>query len=105
MQTVKIVTNNVPRFTIDGFELTDKEKREFEYYSAEDLNNSTFFRYKGHVYDLAEFSRIGKSVAPHPQREGWENWDGYLTDSFFSGILIKFPENNMHSVIVAQYFI
>ena len=44
------------------------------------------FTYKGNVYFLSEFLRIDKN-APSWLRQ----FDGYLSDSFFSGVVVKYP--------------
>ena len=100
---MKIKTNNIPRHLVYVHELTDKEIADFVYLSPEELNEQEFVRYKGRVYDMGEFMRIDKSVAPHPQRDGWENWHGYSSDSFFSGVLVKFSYDGQ-SVVMATYF-
>ena len=53
--TFTIKTNNVPRATFNGDDLTDKEKADFDYYAPEELCDALFFRYKGNVYDVDEF--------------------------------------------------
>ena len=100
---MKIKTDNIPRHLVYGYELTLKECAEFDYLSPEELNERDFVRYKGQVYDLGEFMRIDKTVAPHPQREGWEDWHGYSSDSFFSGVLVKFSDDG-ESVVLGTYF-
>lgn len=93
---MKIRTNNKPRDILHAYQLTEKEITEFDYLEGERLEFASFFRYKGNVYDLGEFmlcpsgSHIGK-------------WDGYHSDSAFSGILIKYC-NDFEQVIVGQYF-
>jgi hypothetical protein len=89
-----IKTNNVPRATFSGYELTDKEKAEFDYYAPEELNDALFFRYKGNAYDIGEFLIAPESLKP---------WHGYLSDSFFSGIVVKYANNN-EQVIVGKYY-
>lgn len=107
--TLIIRCNNVPRNVIYWHELSETEKKEFDYLVTENDDNAehgpmnTFFRYKGNVYDLHEFMRIDKAIAPHCQRPGWEKFDGYSSDSFFSGILVRYA-NDHESVIVGQYF-
>jgi len=102
--TMTIKTNNVPRDVLFWYELTDAERAEFDYLDSEVAqSDASFFRYRGVVYDLGEFSRIDKTVAPHPQRQGWEAWDGYMSDSFFSGILIRYVED-CDRVIIATYY-
>lgn len=98
---MKIITNNKPRHIIYGFELSDKEKEQFDY--LDNIDECSFFRYKGEIYGLGEFMRIDKVIAPHPQRPGWENWQGYSSDSYFSGVLVRYTSDN-ESVIVGCYF-
>ena len=93
---MKIRTNNIPRFTVDGFDLTAKEKLEFDY--MEDINAGLFFRYKGNVYDIGEFMCV-----PDDSDPALKEWHGYTSDTYFSGVLVKF-DYNQESVIVAQYF-
>ena len=90
--TVK--TNNVPRATFSGYELTDKEKAEFDYYAPDELGDASFFRYKGEVYDIGEFLLAPESLKP---------WHGYSSSSYFSGIVIK-CDDRMENVIVGAYY-
>ena len=99
---MEIITNNKPRQLTYGYELSEREKVEFDYINPDDFDSHDFIRYKGNVYDPDEFMRIDKCIAPHPQREGWENWDGYMSDTFFSGILVKYVDS--YSVIMATYY-
>ena len=97
---LKIITNNVPRPLIYGYELTDSEKEDFEYINASEIESSSFFRYKGEVYDPNEFMCIDSvMILHHPE---FKAWDGYQSDSYFSGILINY-DNNCEAVIVATY--
>lgn len=98
MLTIK--TNNIPRPVIYAYELTAKERVEFDYYDIADLEMRRFFRYKGNVYDLAEFMRVTDTMK---NCHGFNGWDGYYSDSFFSGILIRYADN-FESVIVATYY-
>ena len=93
--TLKITTNNVPRDLIQGYELSDKEKAEFDYIDKEEIDGHNFFRYKGLVYDLGEFMRVGHSF-------GLQGWDGYHSDSAFSGILVKYVDHG-DRIIVGWY--
>ena len=100
---MKIKTNNITRHLVYGYELSEKESSEFDYLTPDELNDREFVRYKGRVYDMGEFTRIDKPVAQHPQRDGWENWHGYISDSFFSGVLVRFLDDG-ESVVMATYF-
>ena len=102
--TMIIKTNSVPRDVLFWYELTDAERAEFDYLDFDTAqSDASFFRHRGVVYDLGEFIHINKTVAPHPQRQGWENWDGYHSDSYFSGILVRYVQD-FERVIVATYY-
>ena len=98
---MKIISNHVPRLLLYGYELTDKEKLEFDYLKPDELDFHAFFRYKDNVYDFSEFMRIDHI----PE---FSAWDGYLSDSFFSGILIKLcdcePWWDSDRIIVGWYY-
>ena len=98
---MEIRTNNVPRFTLDAYELTAKEREEFDYldWEAIDAGNdsATFFRYKGQLYCLSEVLRIDEYL---PSLQGW---DGYTNDSFSSGLVVKLMGDG-DRIIVGQYF-
>lgn len=72
---MKITTDNKYRPLISGYELTNKEKLEFDYH----VGDGMFFRYRGHVYSIGEFIRDS----------GPNNWDASSADTAFSGTLIK----------------
>lgn len=85
---MNITTNNVPRHTLDWFDLTANEKDEF---SHSDRESSTYFRYKGWTYLLDDFMRCPDTL---------QGWDGYHGDSFFSGIVVKYVDDRL---IVGTY--
>ena len=86
---VRVTTNNIPRDVLYGFELTARERAEFDYYSTEEeFNSAQFFRYKGEVYDLGEFE-----VATIP------GWDGQQVDSFFSATVIRYTDDYERVVV------
>ena len=80
---------------INGFELTDKEKSNFDYMdNIED--DFTGFRYRGNVYSLGDFMRMENN-------NPFKNFaNGYHSDSYFSGILVKL-DNSGESVKVYRY--
>lgn len=94
---LKIITNHVPRNLVYGYELTDKERAKFDYVKPDEIDSHDFFRYKGRIYDPREFMVISRH-APEPM----QSWDGYSSDTFFSGILIKYVNDN-EQVIVGMY--
>ena len=102
--TLKIITDNVPRITIDAWDLTAKEREEFDYLdwdAIEKGNDSrTFFRYRGVTYDLGEFEFVNKGEYD----SGIRGWDGIQTDSYFSGIVIRYvgvPQDE--EIVVGRY--
>ena len=98
---IKIRTNNVPRFTIDACELTEAERAEFDYldWSAidEGRDSATFFRYRGQLYSLDQFTRTepGGPLA-------LAGWHGMNADSYSSGTLVRLSDDG-ESVTVASY--
>lgn len=91
-----ITTNNQERESIYGYDLTDEEKKEFDYLEGDDLEYGQFFRYKGRVFDIGEFVNV-------PKGSELSAWHGYRADTFFSGTVIKICEGG-ESVIVGTYF-
>lgn len=100
--TVKVYCNWQWRTPIYGYELTTKERKEFDYISDDDIGSHDFLRYRGNVYDLSEFMRID-TMCKDPNRPSFmQNWHGYTSDSFFSGVLIKWNKE-CDQVMIATY--
>lgn len=59
---------------------------------SESLDSEPCFQYKGNTYFLCEF--IVTNSPFHPVPEWLKEFSGYMTDSFFSGLLIKFSRDN-----------
>jgi hypothetical protein len=89
--SITVTTNNVPRPVIYAWELTPAERAEFDYLDWDAIeagnDSASFFRYRGQLYDLSDgFEyRIPEGT---PGR-----WDGFQSDSFFSGIVIRYSED------------
>lgn len=96
--TVK--TNNVPRKPIYGWDLSEKEAKEFDYLDAEDFPSHSFMRYKGWVYDLNEFMRVDPGTEGD---RGLKGWHGYISDSYFSGVVIKYVDEYCETFIAGTY--
>ena len=86
---MNIKTNNVPRHTLDWFDLTPKEQAEFDHPLK---GESVYFRYKGWTYQLDDFQRCPESL---------KGWDGYHSDSFFSGVVVKYVGEK---IVVGTYY-
>lgn len=104
-RAVNIITNGHERPVIEAHELTQKERKEFDYMDWDALDageeRETFFRYKGELYDIGEFMYIDPSM--YPSHWGLEGWHGIKNESFFSGMLLKYSEDTEY-VIVARYY-
>lgn len=95
---MKIITNNQPRPLLSWWDLSDKEKAEFDWLETEEEQCSAdFFRYKGQVYCLDEFSHITSS-------HDLSGWDGIYNNSFFSGVLIKYIHGLDDEIVVGHYY-
>jgi hypothetical protein len=97
--TLHIYGNNHARDFIYWHELTESEQKELDWVLTSDTmtpDDWQGFRYKGNVYSLDDFMRAPAGMfAPY-------DFDGYMSDSFFSGILIRLTEDN-DRVLVYTY--
>lgn len=93
MNNIKITTNNKPRQLIYGYELTDKQKQDFDY--IEDIDSHDFVKYKNNIYDLSEFMRVENN-------DNLKDWDGYSGGSYFHGTLVKYTDED--TVIMGWYY-
>lgn len=100
MTTMTVKTNNQPRELLAWHELSPADANWFDYVDAEDRYSPRFVRYRGDWLDVNEFEYIG-SVRPDlfPGR-----WDGYQSDSFFSGLLVRYTDPQCESVVVGRYY-
>lgn len=101
---ITIITNNVPRLILDGYDLSVKEREYFDYLDWSKIEkgeeSASFFSYKGEIYDLGEFLT---TYGPWPVRNPFEGWDGYQSHTFSSGMLVRYCEDHDH-VVVGRYF-
>lgn len=105
-----IKTNFQYRDILSWYDLAPKEQAEFNYIKDQNRAEwSEFFRYRGNVYDLGDFSRI---ITEH--RPGFYHytepdsplaqWEAIASDSYFSGVVIKYNEDHS-KIIVGVYSI
>lgn len=103
------ITNKEECDVIYGFELTDDEKKNFDYHSPEDLEEQIFVRYRTMLYDISQFIRLGYGMSQerinqgkyHPFGEEW-NDGAYHCDTYFSGTLCKILDTE--TILMAQYY-
>lgn len=108
---MKIITNNKPRELLHGWDLTEAERKELDYIAPYDDENAwcnetnRFFRYRGEVYDTNQFIRIVPMSEGAGFCHGVEDdspllkWDGIQTDSYFSGVVVRYAED-FESIVV-----
>lgn len=107
MKDVEIKTNYQPKQVFIWEQLTEKEKKEFDFDGAESM---MYFRYKGNIYCLDEFMRLdNENLFP-------DYWHGYQSETFFSGVLVHLidehdadrlslpPGGSSDFVIVGHYY-
>lgn len=70
-------------------------KRQFAHLEEGEADDG-FFKFKGYWYHLSDFM----TASGNPALKGW---DGYASDSYFSGTLIKLSSDG-EQYKVAQYF-
>ena len=98
---VEVKTNNQLRELIDFQDLPEKiQKEEFDYIK-EGEGFVRFFKYKGEYYDSHEFMVVnhGREALP----VAFKGWSGYQSETFFSGLLIKFVDNDFENVVIGSY--
>jgi hypothetical protein len=97
-EPMKIRTNNNRRELLDSSQLTEKERAEFTYLDwaklDEGTDSATFFRFKGQVYDMGDFTRLTSTPG----------WDAGMATSAFTGILIRLDPEDNDLIIVGQSF-
>jgi hypothetical protein len=97
--TYTIKTNNRPRLILGWHDLSKKEQAEFDWMDEETRSGGNFVRYKNWVYYINDFMRCP------PEVEEFKGWDGYEADSYFSGILVKWPDKfDMDRVVMARVY-
>ena len=88
-------TNNCPRPILYWWDLTEREREWLDYLDTEEKQEwGRFFRYKGEVYDLGEFTTVPPDFI---------GWHGIQSDTFFSAVLVKYTAD-YESVIVGYFF-
>lgn len=98
MADVRVVTNGVPRDVVDAAELSAEERAEFDYLDWPAIErgeeSASFFRYRGTVYDLGEFQGTRGTAGEELRR-----WDGFLSDSFFSAVVVRYVDAGERVVV------
>lgn len=105
MSDLTIITNNVPRDILEGWDLSPSEREHFDYidWAAVERGEEScsFVRYRGELYDLGDTEGRPPAVLA--------GWDAYLSDSFFSGVVFRYARDDSgdldpERVIVGRYY-
>lgn len=83
---VTIKTDHKWKAVLSGFELPKKWRKEFSYLTNDQYSDVRFAYYNKYYYDVQEFMVL-QGHAGQPKE--FKGWDGYQSDSYFSGIVIK----------------
>jgi hypothetical protein len=101
---VKITTNNVPRDVIDAWQLTAKEREEFDYLNwraiDEGCDSASFVRYKGDLHDLGEFSGDWGIMKGSGLPDSLAGWHAYRSDSVSTATVIRYVDDDFGRVVV-----
>jgi hypothetical protein len=102
MSELTVITNNVPRDIIEAYELSARERAKFDYLDWQAIergeDSASFFRFKGDIYDLGEFERwSGPAFSPLAK------WDGHRSDTFFSGLVVRYCDDH-ERIIVGRFY-
>ena len=112
---INIVTNNVPRDVLYGYQMNHRVlKEEFDIETESmnddemsDLCSRQFVTFRGVWYNLQDFITTAPGPWNHGLPEEFEGWDGYSSDSFFSGVLLKYARDDgrmdCDQVVLATY--
>lgn len=95
---MKIITNSHPRDLFCFWDLPEAAQSDFDYIEGEDRYSPRLFRYGGAWYDTGGFFRL-------PDHPDWRDlpWNGYQSDSYFSGTLVRYVDD-YERVIVGRYW-
>jgi hypothetical protein len=98
---ITVITNGHVRELIPVAAVPLKEQHWFDYITGEDRLSDRIFAYRGSYYDVNEFTCAPSNLA---------GWDGIQNESFFSGVLIRWPiepgmkHQSYDAVVVARYY-
>lgn len=95
---MKVRTNNVPRYLVNWYDLTTKQKADLDWRDTEELQDAfSGFIFKGQVYDLSDFTVIDNVNYPV------KDWNGAFAQSAFHAVLVKLNPSE-ETVIVGEFF-
>lgn len=97
---MNIITNRIPRPLACLRDLPQGAAKDFKY--IEDPHEYRLVCYRGVWYDVWDSQRCPGAEAPEATRHAFAGWDGYVSDSYFSGVLFRFADDDR--VVCATYY-
>ena len=98
MNDITITSNRHHREAVCLADLPESAAAEFDYIDEDETYSPRFVKYRDSWYDINEFL--------HPPTDGnckaFGEWNGYSPDSFFSGIVVRYPHMNEGDYDVVQ---
>ena len=96
--TTKVYCNNHKRDILYYHELTDAQRTEMDnhldFLTQEERECREFYIYRGQVYCDEDFMAVHNHFH-NPNPPDWmKEFDGYLTDTFFSAVLMRYPKGD-----------
>lgn len=105
---IRIVTNNVPRDIVYDYELSAKERADYDMLDWAAIergeDSASFVRYRGHTYILSDFSADWGITRGSGLPDGLKGWHGYLSDSFYSGVVIRYADESYERVVMGTFY-
>lgn len=102
---ITIQTNNHPRDLLTLSELTPGEAEWFDYVDSEEHYSPRFVRAYGNVYDVNEYSAYAGLSRESGMPAGLEGWHGYASDSYWSGTVIRYADDQCESVVIGRFYV
>ena len=102
---MNIITNRIPRPLQCLYDLPPAAAKDFGYLTEDEAYDCRLVQYKGVWYDV--WDSIPVMLESDATRHAFAGWDGYISDSFFSGVLFKFADESAAGdacVVVGRYY-
>jgi hypothetical protein len=103
---MNIITNRIPRPLQCLYDLPPAAAKDFGYLGQAEACEPRLVQYKGVWYDVLDSMTCPGAVATDDTRHAFAGWDGYISDSFFSGVLFRFADESAAGdacVVVGRY--
>lgn len=103
------VTNGHARPIVYAYELTPREIASAgmtpDEVRQESENGTAYVRYRGNVIPVNDFSASWGMSRESGLPSEFAGWHGYLSDSYFSGLVIRFPdESDTDFVVIGRFW-